>query len=72
MDKLEKAQCNGIYYLTVVNYCNILSHISRLPKAMHTIRPIAAQGFGLAIGNLAMELYDFSKFDYDTDINKYF
>ncbi|WP_313630517.1 LA2681 family HEPN domain-containing protein [Enterococcus devriesei] len=66
MEAIEEANFNGIYFQTIVNYCNILSHIGRLPKAIYENRKIAIQGFGMAIGNLGMELYDYGYFDYDT------
>lgn len=40
----ELAYFKGVYYQTVVNYCNILVSIGRLPKAIHTIKPIADEG----------------------------
>lgn len=66
MEEIEEANFNNVYFQTIVNYCNILSHIGRLPKAIYENRKIATQGFGMAIGNLGMELYDYGYFDYDT------
>ena len=66
IDEIEEANFNGLYFKTNVNYCNILSHIGRLPKAIYENRKLAKQGFGMAIGNLGMELYDYGYFDYDT------
>lgn len=66
MGKIEKANFNGLYFQTIVNYCNILSQIGRLSKAIYENRKIAIQGFGMSIGNLGMELYDYGYFDYDT------
>lgn len=65
MDELEEANFNGLYFKTDVNYCNILSQLGRLPKAIFENRKVAIQGFGMAIGNLGMELYDYGCFDYD-------
>ncbi|MFJ1628322.1 LA2681 family HEPN domain-containing protein [Marinilactibacillus psychrotolerans] len=66
MKNVEEANFNGIHFRTIVNYANILSHIGRLPKAIFENRKVALQGFGMAIGNLGMELYDYGYYDYDT------
>lgn len=66
MDEIEEINYNGLYFQTIVNYCNILSSIGRLPKAIYENRKIAFQGFGMAIGNLGMELYDYGPYDYDS------
>lgn len=66
MEEIEEANFNSVYFQTMVNYCNILSHIGRLPKAIYENRKIAIQSFGMAMGNLGMELYDYGYFDYDT------
>lgn len=65
MEKIEQANFDGLFFKTNVNYCNVLSHIGRLPKAIYVNRKIAIQEFGMAIGNLGMELYDYGCFDYD-------
>lgn len=61
----ELAYFKGVYYQTVVNYCNILVSIGRLPKAIHTIKPIADEGFGMARGNLGLQLYDYAYYGHD-------
>lgn len=61
----ELAHFRGIYYPTIVNYCNVLFNIGRLPKAIYTIKPIADKNFGMAIGNLGMELFDYAYFEHD-------
>lgn len=66
-DSNELAHYRGVYYPTVVNYCNILSSIGRLSKAIYTIRPVADEGFGMAKGNLGIELLDYTYFDYNND-----
>lgn len=65
MDATEEANFNNLYFKTIVNYCNILCQIGRLPKAIFENRRVALQGFGMSIGNLGMELYDYGYFDYD-------
>lgn len=61
----ELAYFKGIYYQTVVNYCNILVSLGRLPKAIHTIKPIADKGFAMARGNLGLQLYDYAFYAHD-------
>lgn len=65
MEEIEQANFNGLFFKTNVNYCNVLSHIGRLQKAIYENRKIAIQDFGMAVGNLGMELYDYGYFDYD-------
>lgn len=64
-DMHELPHFQGIYYQTIVNYCNILFNIGRLPKAIHTIKPVADENFGMAVGNLGMELFDYAYFEHD-------
>lgn len=55
----------AINYQTRINYCNILVNIGRISRAIYEIRKIALKGHGMAMGNLGLELLDYSILDYD-------
>lgn len=65
MEALEKQHFYGLYYQTKVNYCNLLVNIGRYPNAIYNMRKIAKKKFGMAIGNLGLEVFDYARLDYD-------
>ena len=62
----ELSYYKGMYYSTVVNYCNILGQIGRLPMAIFVLRPVAVERFGMGLGNLALKLTQYGRLDYDS------
>lgn len=66
MDDIELGYYKSTYYSTVVNYCNILGQIGRLPMAIFVLRPVAVEQFGMGVGNLALKLTQYGRLDYDS------
>lgn len=65
MSNPELSHYRATYFSTIVNYSNILSQIGRLPLSIFVLRPIAVDGFGMAVGNLALKLTQYGRLDYD-------
>ena len=71
ISEIEEAYFNGLYFQVVVNHCNLLIEIFRIPQAISIIKRVAKNGFGMAIGNLGMELKDYAMLE-DDEENKQF
>ncbi|PTJ22591.1 LA2681 family HEPN domain-containing protein [Staphylococcus simulans] len=60
----ERAYFNGIYLSINVNYCNLLTAIGKYSTAIYEMRKLAITQFGMAIGNLGTEIFDYACLDY--------
>lgn len=61
----ETSYFQGLYYPTKVNYCNLSVNTGRYPTAIYNMKAIAKRNFGMAIGNLGLEIFDYARLDYD-------
>ncbi|ELP8668554.1 hypothetical protein QTV07_002548 [Staphylococcus pseudintermedius] len=64
IDEIEYIYLNGIYNSVKTNYCNILISIGKYSSAIFEMRKLATSQFGMAIGNLGTEIFDYACFDY--------
>lgn len=64
IDEIEYIYLNGIYNSVKTNYCNLLISIGKYSSAIFEMRKLATSQFGMAIGNLGTEIFDYACFDY--------
>lgn len=64
IDEIEYIYLNNIYHSAKANYCNLLISIGKYSSAIFEMRKLATSQFGMAIGNLGTEIFDYACFDY--------
>ncbi len=67
LEEYEKIIFDDLYLKTKVNYCNLLIFTGRYISAIFQMRQLAKLNFGMAIGNLGLELYDYAILDYTSN-----